>query len=417
MRRLIILATLLIIGFPVQAVITYQGQLQHNGQPYTGQAEMRISIWDSSVSGDELYASTQTVEVTNGLFQLDLTGYSASIFSDFNLWVEVEVLDPGPVTILEPRQRLSAAPQSWRASRALSGDYTAGQPFRILGPSGAVFNAGQSLFGGARVGIGTDEPRAHLSIGNDLDFWSLGGNHTATRPTIRGTASNNLALSAADNGGLHLNLDGGTGGIRFYDGSGGTSGEVMRITGDGRVGIGLTSPQWAVHIDVPVRIEKATRVNSLWLAEVSTGTGSGPALCQRTTDGLIVACGSSSRELKGEIRRLTQSDALLSALRPVRFKWKEDGRADLGLIAEEVAEVIPELTMRNKQGEVTGVNYPHLTAVLVGAWQDQQAVVTRQQAEIAVLQAELQAERARTEERLAALEALFLDDKLAHGRD
>ena len=413
MRRLIILATLLIIGFPVQAVITYQGQLQHNGQPYTGQAEMRISIWDSSVSGDELYASTQTVEVTNGLFQLDLTGYSAAMFSEFSLWIEVEVLDPGPATILEPRQRLSAAPQSWRASRALSGDYTADQPFRILGPSGAVFNAGQSLFGGARVGIGTDEPRAHLSIGNDLDFWSLGGNHTATRPTIRGTASNNLALSAADNGGLHLNLDGGTGGIRFYDGSGGTSGEVMRITGDGRVGIGLTSPQWAMHIDVPVRIDKITQVRHLLLSEEVTASGT--ALCRRATDGLIVNCGSSSREKKREISRLTQSDALLSSLRPVRFKWKEDGRADVGLIAEEVAEVIPELAMRNKQGEITGVNYRHLTAVLVGAWQEQQAVVTRQQAEIAALQAELQAERARTEDRLAALEALFMDDSLAVG--
>jgi len=179
------------------------------------------------------------------------------------------------------------------------------------------------------------------------------------------------------------------------------------------VGIGLTSPQWAMHIDVPVRIDKITQVRHLLLSEEVTASGT--ALCRRATDGLIVNCGSSSREKKREISRLTQSDALLSSLRPVRFKWKEDGRADVGLIAEEVAEVIPELAMRNKQGEITGVNYRHLTAVLVGAWQEQQAVVTRQQAEIAALQAELQAERARTEDRLAALEALFMDDSLAVG--
>jgi len=102
----------LIICLPAKAVITYQGKLEHNGQPCTDQAEMRISLWDSSLSGDELYASTQTVQVTDRLFQLDLTGYQPSMFSDFSPWIEVEVLDPGSPTILEPRQRLSAALQS-----------------------------------------------------------------------------------------------------------------------------------------------------------------------------------------------------------------------------------------------------------------------------------------------------------------
>ena len=66
-------------------------------------------------------------------------------------------------------------------------------------------------------------------------------------------------------------------------------------------------------------------------------------------------------------------------LRPISFTWKEDGLADLGLGAEEVARVEPRLTFRNKQGEIEGVKYNQVSAVLVNAVQQQQAQITAQQ--------------------------------------
>ena len=55
---------------------------------------------------------------------------------------------------------------------------------------------------------------------------------------------------------------------------------------------------------------------------------------------------------------------------------------DLGLVAEEVAEVEPLLVTHNEKGEVEGVKYDRLGVVLINAIKEQQAQIERQQAEI-----------------------------------
>ena len=431
MKRLWILLTLLMCSLPVQAIVTYQGQLVHDGQPYTGTAEIRFSLWDSALGGNELANHTFSVQVVDGLFQEEVPFPIVNYYGGAGRWIEAEVLQPGPATTLAPRQRIRDVPRAYTAHRATGGLFTESILFRVEGPGGDVFRAGR-VGGQVRVGIGSGTPNAHLSIGSNLDFWSMGGSFTADRPTIRGTTAGNLSISGSGEGAVHINSDGGSGGIRFYDGSGGSSGEMMRITGDSfgdsRVGIGVTDPLAALHIGGKwgnLRVEGATwLLTSLQLP--NPGTSSGSALC-RTNDsfGSVVIC-SSIRELKYDILPLARAGELLAGLRPVRFNWKEDGRADLGLIAEEVAEVIPELATRNNQGDLTGVNYRHLTAVLIGALQEQQTESATQQSEIVALRTEYQeavaalnaevtelrtlADRAAdAEARLAALEALLLD--------
>ena len=63
---------------------------------------------------------------------------------------------------------------------------------------------------------------------------------------------------------------------------------------------------------------------------------------------------------------------IVDRLRPIRFTWKESGQPDIGLAAEEVAEVEPLLAFRNGQGQIEGVNYSQLTAVLVNALRQQE---------------------------------------------
>jgi hypothetical protein len=59
-------------------------------------------------------------------------------------------------------------------------------------------------------------------------------------------------------------------------------------------------------------------------------------------------------------------------LRGVSFDWKESGKPSVGLIAEEVDKVIPEVVAHNDKG-ATGVNYDSLVGVLVEAVKQQEA--------------------------------------------
>ena len=76
---------------------------------------------------------------------------------------------------------------------------------------------------------------------------------------------------------------------------------------------------------------------------------------------------------------------MLSRLRPVSFRWKRSGNGDLGFVAEEVAAAEPLLTTRNERGEVEGVKYDRITAVLVNAVREQQQMIEGLRREVAAL--------------------------------
>ena len=62
---------------------------------------------------------------------------------------------------------------------------------------------------------------------------------------------------------------------------------------------------------------------------------------------------------------------LVSALCPVWFNWIVDGRHDVGLIAQEVQKVVPEVVRVGDDGYLT-INYPALVAVAFAAIRDLQ---------------------------------------------
>ena len=92
------------------------------------------------------------------------------------------------------------------------------------------------------------------------------------------------------------------------------------------------------------------------------------------------------------------SDPLMQ-LRPVTFHYKqaeEDGSRPLqyGLIAEEVAEVMPELAVYNEDGTAESVAYQTLPTLLLNEYQ-------KQNRKLATTEAKLSA----AEQRLDAMEA------------
>ena len=80
---------------------------------------------------------------------------------------------------------------------------------------------------------------------------------------------------------------------------------------------------------------------------------------------------TSALKYKENINEITSSDIIYN-LRPVTFDWKKDGSHDVGLIAEEVGDYMPELVSKDKEGNVEGVKYSKLTSLLIKAVQDQQ---------------------------------------------
>jgi Chaperone of endosialidase len=82
---------------------------------------------------------------------------------------------------------------------------------------------------------------------------------------------------------------------------------------------------------------------------------------------------SSSRRYKEDIRSMGNSSDRLLALRPVTFRYKqpdEKGQKpeQYGLIAEEVAQVMPELVVYNQKGQPETVAYQTLTPLLLNAF-------------------------------------------------
>ena len=91
---------------------------------------------------------------------------------------------------------------------------------------------------------------------------------------------------------------------------------------------------------------------------------------------------SSDYRLKEVLEPLPNGLDRLNQLKPIKFKWKEQGYNAEGFLAHEVAEVFPEAVTGekdavNKDGEIVGqqMDYGRITPLLVKAIQEQQTII------------------------------------------
>jgi len=111
---------------------------------------------------------------------------------------------------------------------------------------------------------------------------------------------------------------------------------------------------------------------------------------------------TSSIRFKDNVRPLEDPIAKLERLRGVRFDWKANGTAALGVIAEEVAGVLPEaVSWSTDRKQAEGVNYDSLVALLIETAKVQQTDIQTLTTEIDDLSGRVEAELQRAE-RLAA---------------
>jgi Chaperone of endosialidase len=127
---------------------------------------------------------------------------------------------------------------------------------------------------------------------------------------------------------------------------------VNGATATTKVGIGTTTP-----------------TNLLTL-----GKGFGPSIADGWTT-------YSSRRWKTNIQPLQNALDKVEQLRGVSYDLKDSGKHEVGVIAEEVGQVVPEVVSYEQNGkDATGVDYSRLTALLIEAAKEQQREIQHQQA-------------------------------------
>ena len=132
--------------------------------------------------------------------------------------------------------------------------------------------------------------------------------------------------------------------------------------------LGATNGVNGATSDTRVGIADNTPTNLLTL-----GQGHGKALA----DGWSTY---SSRRWKTNIQTLPDALAKVEKLRGVSYDLKENGQHEIGVIAEEVGAVVPEVvTFENNGKDARSVDYSRLTALLIEAVKAQQKQIAEQQ--------------------------------------
>jgi hypothetical protein len=192
-----------------------------------------------------------------------------------------------------------------------------------------------------------------------------------------------------------------------------TSGDSNIALGD-NAGLFLTTGNFNIDIGNPglagesrtIRIGNnlQTRTFITGIRGVTTGNANAIPVLIDTLGQLGTV--SSSRRFKKEIKPMEKASEAILALKPVTFHYKNDktNRPEFGLIAEEVAEVHPDLVVRDENGEIYSVRYEAVNAMLLNEFlkehrknEEQEATIARQQKQIEALTAAVQRASARLE--------------------
>jgi len=95
---------------------------------------------------------------------------------------------------------------------------------------------------------------------------------------------------------------------------------------------------------------------------------------------------SSSRRMKNGIKPMDDISQAILALTQVTFHYKSDktNTPQFGLIAEEVAEVNPDLIVRDKNGEIYTVRYDAVNAMLLNEFLKEHREFLKEQRKVEV---------------------------------
>lgn len=214
-----------------------------------------------------------------------------------------------------------------------------GQKLHVVGNSYATGNgmfAGLAFHGGSSITTdGID--RLNLVAGN-YTYIPYGAFYVGGRSHFRGGIDNDQDT--------YLTVAGGTSGVTYFSGA---------------VGIGNAAPSYTLDVSGSMRATGDIYANAFLY-------------------------NSSDRRLKENIKPLTRSLSKIQALEGVSFDWKKTGRSSLGLIAQDVELIYPELVSVDKEG-YKAIAYEGLIAPLIEAVKAQQLEIENLEARLEKLEA------------------------------
>ncbi len=215
------------------------------------------------------------------------------------------------------------------------------------------------------VGIGTTDPWVDLNVKHNANSYQGiavenydGGNLAKAGASFITDAGNffigRTGTGYAYSGDAFMNVIGGVNdGIRFIL----NDADRVYFAADGNVGIGTISPN--------EKLEVAGNVKA------------------------VAFLYSSDARLKENIQKIDSPLEKILKLNGVSFNWKNSGEKGIGLIAQNVEDVFPELVKTDNVSGIKSVGYGNLVAPLIEATKEQQKAIENLQKEIAVLKSEL----------------------------
>lgn len=217
------------------------------------------------------------------------------------------------------------------------------------GPGGVVaINGGTGGHGFINGGIGGPIGIA-AGPGGGITSGASGGSG-GTILLAPGTGATYSSGSSHGGNGGSVTLLPGSGGTGNFSGS---RGNVLLAPSGGKVGIGETNPANTLEVKIG-----GTTLADAWTTR-------------------------SSRRFKTDIQPLQGALGKVERLQGVSYRRKGDGQEEIGVVAEDVAQVVPEVVSNDPNThEVQGVDYARLVALLIEAVKSQQDQIQQLKTEI-----------------------------------
>lgn len=160
-----------------------------------------------------------------------------------------------------------------------------------------------------------------------------------------------------------------------------------------RAGYGLRTGIGNVYIGEQEMARDPAENYHTYIHNINTTSVSGGSADTVTIDlntGLIGHL-TSSRRHKEDIKAMNDASETLYRLRPVTYRYKKEidrnQALDYGLIAEEVAEIDPNLAIRNAKGEIETVRYNAINVMLLNEFLKEHKAFVEEQDKVKKLEA------------------------------
>jgi Chaperone of endosialidase len=207
--------------------------------------------------------------------------------------------------------------------------------------TGMQVNSGRGRTALCRSIVGDGPECISGTAGGSIQITAAGGGASACLSSVCGKAGNGGSISLQP------------GGSGFGSGTlAGKSGNVILVPNFGRVGVGLI-PGHTFEVKIG-----GTTLADAWTIR-------------------------SSRIYKTNIQPLSGALDKVERLRGVSYQRKVDNKLEIGVVAEEVEPVVPEVVSRDPQtNEIQGIDYSPLAALLIEAVKAQQQEIEQLKAKV-----------------------------------